>query len=335
MRMPDIKTTILVTGGAGYIGSHVARELLARGYGVAVFDRAPVPPGLRTLGGPGLQAVQADLAAAGALDAALDRFQPLATVHLAGDIAVGESVENPGKYYRNNIVNGIRLLDALAARGQSCFVFSSSAAVYGMPRVTPIPEDHPTDPMSPYGRTKLIFEQILRDYGAAHGLRSTALRYFNAAGADASGLLGEAHSPETHLVPLVLRAALGLSESIRIFGTDYPTRDGTCVRDYIHVSDLAAAHVLAVEALLDGAPGDVFNLGNGEGHSVREVIAAAEAVAGRPIKAVESPRRSGDPAALVASSQKAMQVLGWRPKYHELETIIRSAWSWHSSQRPA
>ena len=308
----------------------MVKELAAKGYPVVVYDRRPLPDGLREIaGGAALHSVQADLADAAALGEALSRYTPRAAIHLAGYIAVGESVKNPQKYYVNNIACGLDLLGALQAHGVGCFVFSSSAAVYGMPHTVPIPEEHVTAPINPYGRTKWMFEQILHDYSAAYGLRSVSLRYFNAAGADPSGAIGEAHDPETHLIPQVLQVPMGLQEKIAIYGTDYPTHDGTCVRDYIHVSDLAVAHVLALEALLDGGPSDVFNLGNGEGHTVRQVIAAAEKVVGSTIPAVESPRRAGDPAALVASSKKAVEALGWQPKYSDLETIIKTAWQWH------
>ena len=323
------KATILVTGGAGYIGSHVVRELLAKEYPVIVYDCNAVPPGLNSARGGLLNSIQGDLADVATLDAALGRFKPRAAIHLAGYIAVGESVENPAKYYGNNVVNGLNLLNALLAHGVKRFVFSSSAAVYGMPHTVPITEDHPMAPISPYGRTKWAFEQILRDFDAAYGLRSISLRYFNASGADPSGDIGEMHDPETHLIPMVLQVPLGIRESITIHGTDYPTRDGTCVRDYIHVSDLAAAHVLAVEALLEDGPSEVFNLGNGRGHTVREVIAAVQGVVGSRIEAREGPRRAGDPAELVASSQKAIQHLGWQPQHSELENIIQTAWRWH------
>jgi UDP-glucose 4-epimerase len=327
------KPRIIVTGGAGYIGSHVVKALVEKEYCVMVYDRKPIPGGLGALQAGGLlHGIQADLADRAALDAALRKFEPNAAINLAGYIAVGESVRDPGKYYDNNIANGLNLLDALLAGGVKCFVFSSSAAVYGMPREVPIAEDHPTAPINPYGRTKWFFEHILRDYDAAYGLRSISLRYFNAAGADHSGEIGEAHDPETHLVPLVLQVPMGLRDSVAIFGSDYPTRDGTCVRDYIHVTDLADAHVRAVEALLDGSPTDVFNLGNGEGCTVREVIAAAEEVVGTRIKTLDTPRRPGDPAALVASSEKAMQKLGWRPKHNTLKIIIQTAWQWHKRQ---
>ena len=327
------RPTVLVTGGAGYIGSHVALELLRRGCRVVIYDRNPAPQGLVDIRTDGeLSGVQADLADSAALNGALDRFRPDAAIHLAGYIAVAESVENPAKYYHNNITNGIALLDALLAHGVKRFVFSSSAAVYGMPERVPIPEDHPTAPINPYGRTKWMFEFILRDYDTAWGMKSMLLRYFNAAGADDTGAIGEAHDPETHLIPLVLQVPLGLRENICVFGTDYPTRDGTCVRDYIHVTDLAAAHVLAVEALLDGAPSDVFNLGNGQGHTVREVIETAGKVVGRQIAAVEKPRRPGDPPALVASSEKIIERLGWQPRRNDLATIIEAAWRWHSGK---
>ena len=324
------KPRILVAGGAGYIGSHIVKALVEKGYGVLVYDRNPIPRGLGGLRAGGLlDGVEADLADKAALESAVRGFGPRAAINLASYIAVGESVEDPAKYYSNNVVGGLGLLDALLAGGVKCFVFSSSAAVYGMPQAVPIAEDHPTAPISPYGRTKWMFEQILRDYDAAYGLRSVSLRYFNAAGADRSGEIGERHDPETHLIPLVLRVPLGLRDSVEIFGIDYPTRDGTCVRDYIHVTDLADAHVLAVEALLNGGPSDVFNLGNGDGYTVREVIATAEEVVGSRIKTRDTPRRPGDPAMLVASSEKAIQKLAWQPKHSALKTIIRTAWQWH------
>jgi len=308
----------------------VAKELLGHGYPVVVFDRKPLPAGLRKLSsGASLAEVQGDLADSAALRAAIRTHEPKAAIHLAGDIAVGESVEDPAKYYNNNLGNGLNLLNALLAHGVKCFVFSSTAAVYGMPQTVPIPEDHPTVPINPYGRTKLMIERILSDYDAAYAFRSISLRYFNAAGADASGLIGEAHVPETHLVPLVLQVPLGKRPHIQIFGIDYPTADGTCIRDYIHVTDLSTAHVLAVEALLNGGRSDVFNLGNGEGHSVRQVIATAEMVTGRTIALKETPRRPGDSPALVASSVKAMRELGWKPQLASLDTIVRSAWNWH------
>jgi len=308
----------------------VVNELLGQGYPVVVFDRNRLPDGLRRLSnGAGLTEVRGDLADSASLHAAIREHGPKAAIHLAGDIAVGESVENPAKYYNNNLGNGLNLLNALLAHDVKCFVFSSTAAVYGMPETVPIPEDHPAIPINPYGRTKLMIERILSDYDAAYGFRSIRLRYFNAAGADASGLIGEAHEPETHLVPLVLQVPLGKRPHVQVYGTDYPTADGTCIRDYIHVTDLSAAHVLAVEALLNGGRSDVFNLGNGEGHSVRQVIATAEKVTGHPIPLKETPRRAGDSPALVASSRKAMQELGWKPRLADLETIVRSAWEWH------
>ena len=320
-----------MTGGAGYIGSHVVKELLEQDYPVTVLDRNKMPDALRKHPKSGnLCGVRADLLDAATLHVTLRKYEPAAVIHLAGDISVSESVDNPAKYYNNNLGNGINLLNAMMAHGVKYFVFSSTAAVYGVPHTIPIPEEHPTAPINPYGRTKRMFERILGDYDAAYGMRSICLRYFNAAGADASGTIGEAHDPETHLVPLVLQVPLGKRPHIEIFGTDYPTADGTCVRDYIHVTDLSAAHVLALEALLGGCRSDAFNLGNGEGHSVLQVIQTAEKVAGRPIEAVKSPRRMGDASVLIASSKRIVEKLGWKPEYNDLETIIRTAWAWHS-----
>jgi len=307
------------------------RELLDQDYSAVVLDRNKLPEGLRKHPRSGnLSEVRADLLDAATLHVTLRKYEPKAVVHLAGDISVGESVENPAKYYNNNLGNGINLLNAMMAHGVKYFVFSSTAAVYGVPHTIPIPEEHQTDPINPYGRTKCMLERILGDYDSAYGMRSISLRYFNAAGADPSGELGEAHDPETHLVPLVLQVPLGRRERVEVFGTDYPTADGTCVRDYIHVTDLSAAHVLALEALLGGCRSDAFNLGNGQGHSVMEVIHTAEKVTGRAIKVVNSPRRAGDTSVLVASSRRIVERLGWKPKYGDLDTIIRTAWAWHS-----
>lgn len=318
---------ILVTGGAGYVGSHTVWELVAAGHEPAVFDdlskghRAAVPEGVPLFEG--------SLADRAALDEAFSSFQPEAVMHFAGSTQVGESVTNPGLYFRNNICGGLNLLDAMVRAGVRNIVFSSTAAVYGEPTAVPIPEDHPKAPTNPYGESKLFFEAILRRYETAHGIRSIALRYFNAAGAHPSGRIGEDHTPETHLIPIVLQAVLGQRDKVTVFGTDYPTEDGTCIRDYVHVCDLAAAHILAVEALADGAPSDAFNLGNGKGFSVRQVIDVAEQVVGKPIPYEEGPRRAGDPAVLVASSEKARTTLGWRPAYPDLHIIIETAWRWH------
>jgi UDP-glucose 4-epimerase len=254
-----------------------------------------------------------------------------AVLHFAASSLVGESVRSPSEYYRNNLVKGLSLLDSMVNAGVRSLVFSSTAAVYGEPREVPIPEEHGTVPTNPYGATKLALEGALRWYGEAYGLRYASLRYFNAAGADPAGDLGEDHDPETHLIPLVLRVALGLMPHLNVFGTDYPTPDGTCIRDYIHVSDLADAHVLALEALASGAASTVYNLGNGSGYSVLEVIRAAEEVVGKPIPVQYAARRSGDPAALVAGSEKIKRGLGWRPRFESLHTMIETAWRWHSS----
>jgi UDP-glucose 4-epimerase len=242
-------------------------------------------------------------------------------------------MQEPLKYYRNNLAKTVALLDAMVHHGVKRFIFSSTAAVYGEPMAIPIAEDHPCAPTNPYGNTKLAVERMLADCDAAYGLTYTALRYFNAAGADESGEIGEFHDPETHLIPIVLQAADGQIDHIRLFGTDYPTTDGTCIRDYVHVNDLAQAHLLAMDALLAGAKSAVYNLGSSNGYSVREVISQAEAVTGKTIPVAEAPRRPGDPAILVASSDKIKRELGWTPKYEDLEKIIQTAWSWHLKQK--
>lgn len=316
----------MVTGGAGYIGSHTVKELLAAGHRVVTLDnlskghRAAVTGGEFVCGD--LQ--DADLPAAVMRDYDID-----AVVHFAADSLVGESMEHPAKYFQNNLGNGLNLLNAMVRQGVRQIVFSSTAAVYGEPSEMPITEDFPKAPTNNYGLSKLMFEQILGTYEKAYGLKSIALRYFNAAGADPAGSIGEDHSPETHLIPLVLQAALGLREKITVFGTDYPTPDGTCVRDYIHVTDLARAHILALEALVNGERGGVYNLGNGMGFSVREVIDVASEICGRDIPVAEGERRPGDPAVLVAGAERAVRELGWRPQYHDLRTIVATAWNWH------
>lgn len=325
---------ILVTGGAGYIGSHVVRSLIQHGIGVVVYDRRPLPqPELN--GQPFLPVpyVVADIADRDALDATFAKHDIEAVIHLAGDIVVSESVADPEKYYSNNVGGGIALLEAMRRHGVGRIVFSSTAALFGLPERVPIVEDDPIRPINPYGRTKWMFEQMLEDYDAAYGLRFASLRYFNASGADPSGLIGEAHQPETHLIPLVLQVPLGQREQVSIFGTDYGTPDGTAIRDYVHVCDLAEAHVLAVEYLRDATESRTYNLGNGQGHSVREVIAAAEEVAGAPIKATEAPRRAGDAERLVAASERIITELNWRPRFADLRTIVETAWRWHSRPR--
>jgi UDP-glucose 4-epimerase len=320
---------LLVTGGAGYIGSHTIRELVKRGHRVVVLDNlsqghaAAVPEGLLVRGDTGDRAL---------LEHLCTEFEIEAVLHFAAGSLVGDSVRRPAAYYHNNVVKGLRLLDAMVESGVQYLVFSSTAAVYGEPRQVPIPEDHPVVPANPYGATKLALEEALQWYGAAYGLRFVSLRYFNAAGADPAGDIGEDHDPETHLIPLVLKAALGTGPELTVFGTDYPTPDGTCIRDYIHVNDLAEAHVLALEALAAGAPSTVYNLGNGSGYSVLEVVRAAGEVVGKPVKVNYGARRPGDPAVLVAGAEKIKERLNWRPRFSGLRAIIETAWRWHRSR---
>jgi UDP-glucose-4-epimerase GalE len=316
---------ILVTGGAGYIGSHAVRLFLDRGHDVWVYDnlseghRAAVPADRLILG---------DLAEVPRLDQALLNHRIEAVVHFAAFAYVGESVRDPGKYYQNNLVNTLTLMDCLRRHGINRIVFSSTCATYGVPNKVPITEDEPQKPINPYGRAKLGVEWALADYAAAYGWGYAALRYFNAAGASPDGKIGEDHDPETHLIPLVLQAALGLKPSIEVFGTDYQTPDGTCVRDYIHVDDLAEAHLLALQKL-EAGQGLRYNLGIGRGYSVREVIRVVEQLTGKKVPVKEGPRRPGDPPELVAASEKAQRELGWRPRYTDLGPIIETAWNWH------
>jgi UDP-glucose-4-epimerase GalE len=316
---------ILVTGGAGYIGSHTVRTLLARGHDVRVYDslvfghRAAVPADRLIVG---------DLREADALDHALLIHRIEAVVHFAAFAYVGESVTDPAKYYQNNVANTLTLFERMRRHGINRLVFSSTCATYGTPDKVPITEETPQRPINPYGRTKLMVEQAMADYAAAYGWGCTALRYFNASGAAADGSIGEDHQPETHLIPLVVLAATKKRPYVEVFGTDYPTPDGTCVRDYIHVEDLAEAHALALEKT---EPGQfrAFNLGTGRGYSVREVIQTVERATGLPVPVKVGPRRPGDPAELVAHPAKAMKELGWRPRYAELEDVVRTAWAWH------
>jgi len=321
---------ILVTGGAGYIGSHTLKELLRDGREVVALDN--LSAGHRELV-LCEEFVEGDLADAALLRKTFRRYPIQAVIHFAAHTSVPESVANPAKYYRNNVMAGLTLLEAMVEAGVKAIVFSSSAAVYGNPRKIPIPEDHPQDPTNPYGRTKLIFEGILKDYGAAHGLRHVSLRYFNAAGSDPEGEIGEVHDPETHLIPIVLEVAAGRRREVRIFGTDYDTPDGTAIRDYIHVSDLARAHVLALRALEEGRAAEAYNLGTGQGHTVREVVEVCRRVTGREIRAVDAPRRPGDPAALVADPSRAKRELGWEPKFTALDPIVETAWRWMTRPR--
>ncbi|MBE9018330.1 UDP-glucose 4-epimerase GalE [Chroococcidiopsis sp. CCALA 051] len=330
--MSSVKPTILVTGGAGYIGSHAVLALKRAGYGVVVLDNLVY--GHRDLVEQVLQVdlIVGDINDRPLLDELFAKYDIAAVMHFSAYAYVGESVTTPDKYYRNNVVATLTLLEAMQAASIDKFVFSSTCATYGVPKTVPIPEDHPQSPINPYGATKLMVERILADFDVAYGFKSVCFRYFNAAGADPTGLLGEDHDPETHLIPLVLQTALGKRQSVSIFGTDYDTPDGTCIRDYIHVSDLADAHILGVEYLLQGGDSTIFNLGNGNGFSVREIIDTAKQVTGREIKVVESDRRAGDPPALVGSGEKARKILGWNPQYPQIDKIISHAWNWHQKR---
>jgi UDP-glucose 4-epimerase len=323
--------SILITGGAGYVGSHVLSELRAEGIACVVLDN--LSRGHREL------VRDADLIVGDVADSALVRriigdYGVTAVMHFAAYAYVGESVAAPLTYYANNVAATVGLLRGMIDGGVKQLVFSSTCATYGVPEAIPITEDHPQRPINPYGATKLMVERILDDVGRAHGLRSVVLRYFNAAGADPLGAIGECHAPETHLIPLALQAAAGHRAGVQIYGTDYPTADGTCVRDYIHVVDLAQAHILGLRYLEGGRPSAAFNLGNGNGFSVLEVLRMVERVSGRAIKATTAPRRPGDPPALVGSAHKARRVLGWSPRFDTLEAIVETAWKWHST-RPA
>lgn len=317
---------VLVAGGAGYIGSQVALDLARAGHEPVVLDNLVKGHREAVLRGT---FVQGDINQFDLVTELMTKEKIEAVIHLAAHSLVGESVHNPAKYFRNNIANGQVLLDAMVASGVKYIVFSSTAAVYGEPERVPIPEDHPKNPTNPYGFSKLTFEGMLRFYEEAYGLRYISLRYFNAAGADPEAEIGEDHDPETHLIPIVLKTALGVREHIQLYGTDYPTPDGTCIRDYIHVADLSQAHLLALEALAGGKESTIYNLGNGQGYSNKEVIETARRVTGKEIKVIDAPRRPGDPAVLVASSAKIQAELGWKPKYPELDRIIATAWRWH------
>lgn len=321
---------ILVTGGAGYIGSHTVRALKRAGYTPIVYDNLSTGH-TRLIEGEVL--IKGDIRNRDLLIESMKTHKIEAVVHLAALSLVGQSMQHPAEYYDANVVGGLTLLEAARACGVNYFVFSSSAAVYGEPTSTPITENHPVQPTSVYGRTKLAFETILADYGSAYGLNHVSLRYFNAAGADPKGDIGEDHDPETHLIPIVLQVALNQRDHISIFGTDYPTEDGTCVRDYVHVSDLADAHVLALNALQKGRVSTAINLGYGEGYTVRQVIDKAEKVSGHTIPVREDSRRTGDPAILVASNERAFSELGWTPRYASLERIIEHAWHWHRAAK--
>jgi UDP-arabinose 4-epimerase len=318
-------STVLVTGGAGYIGAQTCKALASAGYQPIVYDNLGSGHRAAVRWGP---FVHGDITDRSALDAAIRQFRPQAAIHFAAHAYVGESIADPGKYYRNNLAGSLTLLEALRDGGVGKIVLSSTCAVYGEPSQLPITESTPTRPINPYGTTKLMVEHMLADFERAHGLRWLALRYFNAAGDDFDGEIGEDHAPETRLVPLALEAASG-GEPLTVFGTDYPTPDGTCIRDYIHVADLADAHLRALAALESGIASQPINLGAGRGMSVREIIAMVEAVTGRAVDLRYGPRRPGDPPELVADAQRARDALGWTPRYSDPLRIVESAWAWH------
>jgi UDP-glucose 4-epimerase len=330
--MNPTKPTILVTGGAGYIGSHAVLELQRAGYDTLILDNLVyghqdlVDDVLNT------KLIVGDTGDRELLDLLFTTHNIAAVMHFAAYAYVGESVTDPAKYYRNNVVGTLTLLEAMLAANVKKFVFSSTCATYGVPEILPISEDCPQKPINPYGMSKLMVEKILADLTTAYDLQSVCFRYFNASGADPEGSLGEDHDPETHLIPLLLQTALGMRDSVSIFGTDYPTPDGTCIRDYIHVTDLANAHILGLEYLLNGGESQVFNLGNGNGFSVRETIEAARKVTQREIPVIESDRRPGDPPVLVGSSEKAQKILGWSPRYADIDKIVYHAWQWHQKR---
>lgn len=321
--------SILVLGGAGYIGSHTVYELIDAGREVVVADN--LQTGFRAAVHPKAKFYKADIRDRRAMDHIFEEENIEGVIHFAASSQVGESMLDPLKYYDNNMSGTTVLLQSMVAHKVNKIVFSSTAATYGEPERVPILESDPTVPTNCYGETKLSMEHMMGWVSKAHGLKYVALRYFNAAGAHLSGKIGEAHDPETHLVPVILQVPNGKREQVSVFGEDYDTKDGTCVRDYIHVTDLSAAHVLALDYLLKGGDSNVFNLGNGVGFTVKEVIDVARSVTGHAIPAQMSPRRAGDPAQLVASSEKAKKTLGWKPKYDSLETIISTAWTWHKN----
>lgn len=322
--------TLAVLGGAGYIGSHVVKFLHRQGVPLVVYDN--LSHGHADAVVAGVPLVQGELGDRARLTTLFQEYGVTTVMNFAGLIAVGESVREPRRYYATNVADTLTLLDTMLDCGVRAFIFSSTCAVYGLPHYLPLDEAHPYNPVSPYGSSKLAIERVLADYARAYDFHYVSLRYFNASGADPDGELGERHDPETHLIPLILEAATGQREAIQIFGSDYDTPDGTCIRDYIHVWDLAQAHQLAWQFLREQRRSEVFNLGNGAGHSVREVIAAAERVVGHRIPVQEKPRREGDPPVLIGSSQKALELLRWQPAYADLDVIMQSAWRW--SQRP-
>jgi UDP-arabinose 4-epimerase len=321
---------VLITGGAGYIGSHTAKQIAKAGHMPVCIDDMSFGHDWAVKWGP---LEKGNFGDAGLIKNLISKHRIGAVIHFAANAFVGESVSNPRKYYQNNVVNTLSLLNTILEADIKTFVFSSSCATYGNPIKLPLTEDHPQHPVNPYGQTKLTCEEILKWYAPAYGLCWAALRYFNASGADPDGEIGEDHNPETHLIPLVIHAAMGKRPQIDIFGTDYPTPDGSAIRDYIHVTDLADAHVAALKHLMDGKENLQLNLGTGKGNSVREVIRTVEKVSGKKVPVRETGRREGDPPELVADARKANTLLGWRPKFADLETIVAHAWRWHSSQK--
>lgn len=323
------KQTIVVTGGAGYIGSHTVRLMVKKGFDVVVIDNL-VYGHHDAIVDPGVQLVVGDLSDPELLERIFSKHKVTAVLHFAAYALVGESVTEPNKYYHNNMAAPLVLLDAMRKYGCHTFIFSSTCATYGNPQYMPMDENHPQAPINPYGTSKLMLEMVLKDYAKAYDLKYVILRYFNASGCSADGLIGEDHTPESHLIPLILKAIKGERSAITVFGTDYDTPDGTCVRDYIHIEDLAEAHYLAYQYLANGGVSEVFNLGTGQGYSVKQVIEVAEQVSGKKVPVVYGERRPGDPPVLVANATKANTVLGWKPLYNDLNEIVRTAWAWES-----
>jgi UDP-glucose-4-epimerase GalE len=321
---------VLVTGGAGYIGAHACKALAAAGYTPITYDNFVYGHPEAVRWGP---VEQGDIGDRNKLERVMQKYNPFAVMHFAAYTDVAESVKNPAIYYRNNVAGSLSLLQSMKSCSIDKIIFSSTCATYGMPDQIPLTEDHPQNPISPYGRSKLMIEWILKDFAAAYDLKFVSLRYFNAAGADPDAEIGEDHNPETHLIPLVLDVASGRRNRLDIYGTDYDTPDGTCIRDYIHVSDLAKAHLLALEYLKDDGQSDAFNLANGNGFSVREVMTTAIQVTGCDIPYLESARRPGDQSVLIGSSEKIRKTLGWKASYDRLETIINTAWRWHKKSK--
>lgn len=320
---------VVVTGGAGYIGGHACKALALAGYSPVAYDNLVHGHRWAVRWGP---FEYGDIGDRARLDEVMGKYRPAAIMHFAAFAYVGESVISPGKYYRNNVAGALTLLEAARDHGVEHFVFSSTCATYGVPETSPIPESHPQCPINPYGSSKLMVERILDDFSHAHGLKYVVLRYFNAAGADPAGEIGEVHEPETHVIPIILDVAMARRPAVTIFGDDYKTADGTCIRDYVHVSDLADAHVLSLQRLQSGGGNSVYNLGNGRGHSVRELIDTTSVVTGRKINAIVGQRRPGDPPSLVGDAQRAVADLGWKPALADLAQIIETAWKWHSNQ---